>query len=131
MKVHGFVAGQLVALEVIDTDDTTCPIELIKIPVPACDPEFDQACTGTKHLPYERIAYDKNTGQSPNMPRKQVKRILMIFYNYIEHICNTFSLCKVCLYPFIYIYLLFIVISLIMSHVDLLQTTYVLCVVEK
>jgi len=34
-------------------------------------------------------------------------------------------------YPFTFIYFLFIVISLIMGHVDLLQTMYVLCVVEK
>ncbi|XP_052805242.1 dual oxidase-like isoform X3 [Mya arenaria] len=66
--------GQLVALELIDTDDTTCPVELLTIPVPACDPEFDPSCSGSKHLPYERIAYDKRTGQSPNVPRKQVNK---------------------------------------------------------
>ena len=64
--------GQAVALEMIDTDDVTCPVELLKIPVPKCDPDFDTACTGKQHLPYERVAYDKDTGQSPNMPRRQV-----------------------------------------------------------
>ena len=67
-----FLSGQVVALELIDTDDVTCPVELVKIPVPKCDPDFDLACTGKQHLPYERIAYDKDTGQSPNMPRRQV-----------------------------------------------------------
>ncbi|XP_053408593.1 dual oxidase-like isoform X3 [Mercenaria mercenaria] len=66
--------SQLVAMELIDTDDTTCPVELLSIPVPKCDPEFDTACTGTQHLPYERISYDKRTGQSPNVPRKQVNK---------------------------------------------------------
>lgn len=66
--------GQAVALELIDTDDVTCPVELLKIPVPKCDPDFDTACTGKQHLPYERVAYDKDTGQSPNMPRRQVNK---------------------------------------------------------
>ena len=65
-------SGQLVSLELIDTDDSTCPVELLAIPVPTCDAGFDPECTGDKYLPYERIAYDKRTGQSPNSPRKQV-----------------------------------------------------------
>ena len=65
--------GQVVTFELLDTDDTTCPVELLKIPVPKCDEDFDAHCTGDQHLPYERIAYDKNTGQSPNVPRKQVE----------------------------------------------------------
>ncbi|KAL3836734.1 hypothetical protein ACJMK2_022153 [Sinanodonta woodiana] len=64
--------SQLVALEMIDTDDTTCPVELIKIVVPKCDKEFDPECSGDKYLPYERVVYDKHTGQSPNIPRKQL-----------------------------------------------------------
>ena len=70
------------SLELIDTDDVTCPVELVKIPVPKCDPDFDTACTGKQHLPYERIAYDKNSGQSPNMPRRQVC-CFSISYSYI------------------------------------------------
>lgn len=66
--------GQLVMFELVDTDDTTCPVELLKIPVPECDIEFDKDCKGDKHLPYERVVYDKRTGQSPNIPRKQVNK---------------------------------------------------------
>ncbi|XP_052252760.1 dual oxidase 1-like isoform X3 [Dreissena polymorpha] len=66
--------GQLVFLELLDTDDITCPVELLSIPVPKCDPEFDPQCAGNKALPYERVAYDKQTGQSPNVPRKQVNK---------------------------------------------------------
>lgn len=61
------------SFEVLDTDDTTCPIELLDIPIPKCDPDFDIQCSGTKNMPYERIKYDKHTGQSPNAPRKQVR----------------------------------------------------------
>jgi hypothetical protein len=43
-----FSTGQLVSFEVTDTDDTTCPIELLEIPVPKCDPDFDVHCSGTK-----------------------------------------------------------------------------------
>ena len=67
-----FSTGQLVSFEVTDTDDTTCPIELLEIPVPKCDPDFDVHCSGTKKMPYERIKYNKHTGQSPNTPRQQV-----------------------------------------------------------
>ncbi|KAL4228920.1 NAD(P)H oxidase [Mactra antiquata] len=66
--------GQVVALELIDTDDTTCPVELMAIPVPKCDVDFDGSCSGQQFLPYERIVYDKTTGQSPNVPRKQVNK---------------------------------------------------------
>lgn len=67
-----YSSGQLVSFEVLDTDDTTCPIELLDIPIPRCDPDFDTQCSGKKNMPYERIKYDKLTGQSPNAPRKQV-----------------------------------------------------------
>jgi hypothetical protein len=46
-----FSTGQLVSFEVTDTDDTTCPIELLEIPVPKCDPDFDVHCSGTKKMP--------------------------------------------------------------------------------
>lgn len=58
--------------EMTDTDDMTCPVEMLKIPVPRCDTDFDPGCSGTKHMPYQRITYDKETGQSPNSPRRQV-----------------------------------------------------------
>ncbi|XP_050407076.1 dual oxidase 2 [Patella vulgata] len=66
--------GQLVMREVTDTDDISCPVEVINTPVPRCDPDFDPNCRGDQVMPYERVAYDKKTGQSPNNPRKQINK---------------------------------------------------------
>lgn len=55
------------------TDDTTCPIEIMEVPVPRMDTDFDKEGRGERYMPYERRAYDKNTGQSPNNPRRQVR----------------------------------------------------------
>uniref|UniRef100_A0A2C9KDP5 NAD(P)H oxidase (H2O2-forming) n=1 Tax=Biomphalaria glabrata TaxID=6526 RepID=A0A2C9KDP5_BIOGL len=65
------VTGLLVQHEILDTDDVTCPIEILNTPVPRGDPDFDPEAEGDEYLPYERSAYDKNTGQSPNNPRRQ------------------------------------------------------------
>ncbi|XP_059143765.1 dual oxidase 1-like [Physella acuta] len=64
--------GRLVEYEILDTDDVTCPMELVNTPVPRGDPDFDPDSTGRESIPYERKAYDKNTGQSPNNPRRQL-----------------------------------------------------------
>ncbi|XP_069121720.1 dual oxidase-like [Argopecten irradians] len=64
--------GQLVDFELTDVDDTTCPVELMSIPVPRCDPDYDPQCSGTVSMPYERAAYDKKSGQTPNSPRQQI-----------------------------------------------------------
>lgn len=66
--------GQIVQHELVDTDDVTCPIEILETPVPRGDPEFDPEAEGDKHLPYERSSYDQDTGQSPNNPRRQLNR---------------------------------------------------------
>ncbi|KAJ8306876.1 hypothetical protein KUTeg_014960 [Tegillarca granosa] len=36
---------QLVMFEMTDTDDMTCPVEMLKIPVPKCDRDFDPDCS--------------------------------------------------------------------------------------
>ncbi|KAH9505499.1 hypothetical protein Btru_057458 [Bulinus truncatus] len=64
--------GLVVQHEILDTDEVTCPIEILKTPVPRGDPDFDPEEEGDETLPYERAAYDKNTGQSPNNPRRQL-----------------------------------------------------------
>lgn len=64
--------GQVVTYEIVDSDDVSCPSEIISVSVPKCDEAFDSACTGSGVMPYERINYDKRTGQSPNNPRKQI-----------------------------------------------------------
>lgn len=67
-----FITGQVVTYEIVDSDDVSCPSEVISVSVPKCDEAFDSACTGSGAMPYERIKYDTRTGQSPNNPRKQV-----------------------------------------------------------
>ncbi|XP_064597557.1 LOW QUALITY PROTEIN: dual oxidase-like [Liolophura sinensis] len=66
--------GQVVSYEILHTDDSTCPVEVLSVPVPTGDPHFDPDGTGTKFMPYERKLYDTTTGQSPNNPRKQVNK---------------------------------------------------------
>lgn len=60
------------AYEIVDSDEVSCPAELLTITVPKCDAAFDRTCTGHSVMPYERIKYDTATGQSPNNPRRQV-----------------------------------------------------------
>ncbi|XP_048727888.2 dual oxidase-like [Ostrea edulis] len=64
--------GQVVAYEIVDSDEVSCPAELLTITVPKCDAAFDRTCTGHSVMPYERIKYDTATGQSPNNPRRQI-----------------------------------------------------------
>ncbi|KAK7492719.1 hypothetical protein BaRGS_00016024, partial [Batillaria attramentaria] len=66
--------GQVVQRELTSTDDTTCPVEILEVDVPAGDAYFDPDSRGDRRMPYERRAYDKNTGQSPNNPRRQLNK---------------------------------------------------------
>ena len=62
----------MVAYELVDVDSSTCPVEMIEVPVPKGDADFDKDVTGNKKMPFERSEFDKKTGQSPNNPRRQV-----------------------------------------------------------
>ncbi|XP_061175902.1 dual oxidase-like [Saccostrea echinata] len=64
--------GQVVTYEIVDSDQVSCPAELLTISVPKCDEAFDSACRGNGVMPYERIKYNTDTGQSPNNPRRQI-----------------------------------------------------------
>jgi len=35
---------------------------------------YDKQCDGETSMPFYRAHYDRQTGQSPNSPREQVKR---------------------------------------------------------
>ena len=50
----------------------SCPLEMLKIPVPKCDEVFDKDCEGKTEIPFSRAKYDKNTGHGLNSPREQV-----------------------------------------------------------
>lgn len=65
--------GQVVAYEIMQSTQISCPLEVHKIPVPRCDPIFDAQCEGKTEIPFIRAKYDKSTGHGLNSPREQVK----------------------------------------------------------
>ncbi|KAI1729776.1 heme peroxidase domain-containing protein [Ditylenchus destructor] len=64
--------SQVVAYEIMQSTQISCPLEMHKIPVPRCDPVFDQQCEGKTEIPFTRAKYDKSTGHGLNSPREQV-----------------------------------------------------------
>lgn len=67
--------GQAVTGEIVMASESGCPIEMHRIPVERCDPMYDPECTGPRHMPFHRAAYDRSTGQSPNSPREQINQM--------------------------------------------------------
>lgn len=67
--------GQLLTMEIVMSSESGCPIEMLKIDVEKCDETFDPECAGDKYIPFHRAAYDRETGQSPNMPREQINQV--------------------------------------------------------
>ena len=69
--------GQLVSYEVVDATMSSCPMELVKIPVPDNDTEFCENSSSAQlsAFPFLRSAYDPETGRAPNRPRQPVMHI--------------------------------------------------------
>lgn len=67
--------GQVVTNELVMASESGCPIEMHRIEIEKCDEMYDKECRGDRYIPFHRAAYDRNTGQSPNAPREQVKSI--------------------------------------------------------
>ena len=70
-------SGQLVSSEILSASELGCPIEMHRIPIEKCDEMYDPECKGDVFMPFTRANYDKNTGQSPNSPREQVRKIMI------------------------------------------------------
>ncbi|KHN77089.1 Dual oxidase 1 [Toxocara canis] len=68
----GSPAGQVVAYEIMQSTQISCPLEMHKIAVPRCDAVFDANCEGNTEIPFVRAKYDKQTGHGFNSPREQV-----------------------------------------------------------
>jgi len=68
----GFLAGFHVLSDILGTEKPGCPAEFLNIHIPEGDPVFDPAGTGDIVLPFQRIRWALETGQSPNSPREQV-----------------------------------------------------------
>ena len=65
--------GQVVSAEILLASENGCPLEIHHIPIEKCDEMYDKECDGEKAMPFYRANYDHKTGQSPNMPREQVR----------------------------------------------------------
>jgi hypothetical protein len=59
----------------VDLTGAASPVEGFDIPIPAGDPIFDQANTGTQIMSFQRSHYDTTTGLGPGNPRQQVNEI--------------------------------------------------------
>ncbi|KHJ44189.1 hypothetical protein D918_05540 [Trichuris suis] len=64
--------SQMVAYEILQSTEVSCPLEMHHIAVEKCDPIFDAKCTGKTKIPFLRAQYDKSTGQGINNPREQI-----------------------------------------------------------
>ncbi|XP_069723286.1 dual oxidase 2 isoform X3 [Phaenicophaeus curvirostris] len=67
--------GFHVLLDILGTEKPGCPAEFLNIHIPAGDPVFDPAGTGDVVLPFQRIQWAPETGQSPNSPREQTNEV--------------------------------------------------------
>lgn len=65
--------GQVVTNEIVMASESGCPIEMHRIMIEKCDEMYDKECKGERYIPFHRALYDRDTGQSPNAPREQVR----------------------------------------------------------
>ncbi|MBK8501673.1 MAG: T9SS type A sorting domain-containing protein [Saprospiraceae bacterium] len=68
LSAYTWAWGQFIDHDLVFTPNTTD--EVMDIPVPAGDPFFDPAGTGTAVIPMNRADYDHSTGKGPGNPRK-------------------------------------------------------------
>ena len=76
-------SGQVVSAEILMASELGCPIEMHRIPIEKCDEMYDPECKGDTFMPFHRASYDKDTGQSPNTPREQVRPTFVLIYSNI------------------------------------------------
>ncbi|NWU46707.1 DUOX2 oxidase, partial [Dromas ardeola] len=67
--------GFHVLLDILGTEKPGCPAEFLNIHIPPGDLVFDPAGTGEVVLPFQRIQWAMETGQSPNSPREQTNEV--------------------------------------------------------
>ena len=73
--------------EILMASESGCPIEMHRIKIEKCDEMYDRDCKGGRTMPFHRAIYDPRTGQSPNLPREQVRNIsLHSLYYFIAFI---------------------------------------------
>ncbi|NXJ11643.1 DUOX2 oxidase, partial [Odontophorus gujanensis] len=67
--------GFHVLSDILGTEKPGCPAEFLNIHIPEGDSVFDPAGTGDIVLPFQRIHWALETGQSPNSPREQTNEV--------------------------------------------------------
>uniref|UniRef100_A0A672UPJ5 NAD(P)H oxidase (H2O2-forming) n=1 Tax=Strigops habroptila TaxID=2489341 RepID=A0A672UPJ5_STRHB len=67
--------GFHVLSDILGTEKPGCPAEFLNIRIPPGDLVFDPAGTGDVVLPFQRIHWAMETGQSPNSPREQTNEV--------------------------------------------------------
>ncbi|NXW90244.1 DUOX2 oxidase, partial [Alopecoenas beccarii] len=67
--------GFHVLSDILGTEKPGCPAEFLNIRIPRGDLVFDPAGTGDVVLPFQRIHWATETGQSPNSPREQTNEV--------------------------------------------------------
>ncbi|GAB0193891.1 dual oxidase 2-like [Grus japonensis] len=67
--------GFHVLSDILGTEKPGCPAEFLNIRIPPGDLVFDPAGTGDVVLPFQRIQWAMETGQSPNSPREQTNEV--------------------------------------------------------
>ncbi|NXV54229.1 DUOX2 oxidase, partial [Uria aalge] len=67
--------GFHVLSDILETEKPGCPAEFLNIHIPPGDLVFDPAGTGDVVLPFQRIQWAMETGQSPNSPREQTNEV--------------------------------------------------------
>ncbi|NXN97737.1 DUOX2 oxidase, partial [Rhinopomastus cyanomelas] len=67
--------GFHVLSDILGTEKPGCPAEFLNIYIPPGDLVFDPAGTGKVILPFQRIHWAVETGQSPNSPREQTNEV--------------------------------------------------------
>ncbi|NXJ70681.1 DUOX2 oxidase, partial [Rostratula benghalensis] len=67
--------GFHVLSDILGVEKPGCPAEFLNIHIPPGDLVFDPAGTGDVVLPFQRIQWALETGQSPNSPREQTNEV--------------------------------------------------------
>ncbi|NXT03436.1 DUOX2 oxidase, partial [Jacana jacana] len=67
--------GFHVLSDILGTEKPGCPAEFLNIHIPPGDLVFDPEGTGAVVLPFQRIQWALETGQSPNSPREQINEV--------------------------------------------------------
>ncbi|KAM8974091.1 dual oxidase 1-like [Pelodytes ibericus] len=73
--VLGVFFGHHVFSDIIGSETPGCPTEYLNIEVPTGDDIFDPNNTGKVKLPFQRSQWCKQSGNSPNNPRRQINTV--------------------------------------------------------